>query len=78
MWGGLTTKEKRVVSLIADQEAPLYGVEAGQKYGLSRGGATGTLLRKLIDAGDVVRNADSVSRHRLVDPLLARWVRSNI
>jgi hypothetical protein len=42
----------------------------------SRGGTAAKAVGALIDAGDVVEEPSAVSRHRLVDPLFAAWVRA--
>jgi hypothetical protein len=76
LWTSFTPTQRRIVSLIADQQVALYGVDAQARYGLSRGGTVTKAIRSLIDAGDVVEKPGAVSRHRLVDPLFAAWVRA--
>ncbi len=76
LWTSHAPTQRRIVSLIADGQTPLYGVDAQTRYGLSRGGTAAKAIRTLIDAGDVVEEPSAVSRHRLVDPLFAAWVRA--
>lgn len=73
-WGALSGTQKRIALLIADDTTPLYGSEAGNRYGLGRGGAVGSALSKMVDSGDVVEDTSTVSRHRMVDPLFAYWL----
>lgn len=76
LWTSHAPTQRRIVTLIADGQTPLYGVDAQTRYGLSRGGTAAKAIRTLIDAGDVVEEPSAVSRHRLVDPLFAAWVRT--
>jgi hypothetical protein len=68
IWTGLPTGQRRVLASLANGE-PLYG--SRRLNGGSRGGGTKAALGALIERGEV-----AASDHRIVDPLLADWVRS--
>lgn len=73
LWAELPAGQRKVLALIA-ADRPLNGVAAQREFNLPRGGGVRTTVQALIDRGDVVPDRDRASRHRLVDPLLARWV----
>jgi uncharacterized protein len=72
-WDALSTTQRRVLSAIAVDDAPLYSAAAGARHGTSKG-ATGPALRPLVDSGEVEAVADATTGHRVVDPLLRTWV----
>jgi hypothetical protein len=73
-WSSLRSSERRAVLAIATGQAP-YARATQRRVGGSRGGAMEHAIRSLIDAGDLVEDARSGTGYRLVDPLLAHWVR---
>jgi hypothetical protein len=75
LWSSLNAGQRRAITTIAENASPLYGQAAQARVGGTRGGATTTALRSLIDAGEVVQDKARPTGHRVVDPLLAYWVR---
>lgn len=71
VWSGLPTGQRRVLAQVADNTAGLYSVNASG----GRGGSVGSALAALVDRGEVVPDATARTGHRVVDPLLALWVR---
>ena len=67
IWTGLPTGQRRVLASLANGE-PLYA--SRRSNGGSRGGGTKAALTALIDRGEV-----AASDQRIVDPLLAEWIR---
>jgi hypothetical protein len=76
IWTALSVSQRRALAAIGDDDGPLYGRAAGLRHGGSRGGALQAAVRGLVDRGEVVEAAARSTGHRLVDPLLAAWVRS--
>jgi uncharacterized protein len=70
LWAELPGGQRRVLAAIAQQEPP-YARQAGG----SRGGAVRSSLQRLLDRGDLVLEDSARSGYRVVDPLLAGWVR---
>jgi uncharacterized protein len=75
LWTGLPTGQRRVLTLVAENRVPLYGAAAARALGGSRGGAVRAAVQGLEDRGEIV-DAPTVSGHRVVDPLLAAWIRA--
>ena len=71
LWTDLPTTQRRVLVAISEQNRP-YGRSAAG----SRGGAVRSALMRLTDRGDLVKDADQHSGYRVVDPLLAAWIRT--
>jgi hypothetical protein len=72
LWSGLPSSQRRVLTLIAEGlERPF----ARNATATDRGGGTRAALDALIDRADIVAATDSVSRYRVVDTLLAIWLR---
>lgn len=71
VWSGMPTGQQRVLAQVADNTAGLYAARAAG----GRGGSVGSALAVLADRGEVVPEPAARTGHRLVDPLLARWVR---
>lgn len=72
IWSGLPTGQRRVLTAVAENRAPLYA--SGGRAG-SRGGAIATAAAALRDRGEIVSAPSARTRHRVVDPLLAAWLR---
>jgi hypothetical protein len=70
LWTDLPSGQRRVLAAICDQARPYGRGAAG-----SRGGAVRSALLRLVERGDLVMDAAAVSGYRVVDPLLAAWVR---
>lgn len=70
MWSGLPSGQRRVLVQVAENTAGLYAVGTA-----GRGGSVGTALAALADRGEVVADATARTGHRVVDPLLALWLR---
>jgi uncharacterized protein len=75
IWTALSVSQRRALTAIALDEGPLYGRAAGRRQGGSRGGALQAAVRGLVDRGEVVEDPARRTGHRVVDPLLAAWVR---
>lgn len=73
-WSGSSTSQRRVLAAIAEDQAPLYA--ADRRHGGSRGGAVRTAARVLEDRGEVVPDSSAVTGFRVVDPLLADWIKA--
>ena len=71
VWTALPTGQRRLLVQVAVDNAGLYA--SGQ--GGSRGGSIGSALLALVDRGEVVPDPDRRTGHRVVDPLLALWLR---
>lgn len=75
VWRGLRATQQGVLAAVADDPGALLSGPVLHDHGLRRGGGTSTALRVLVDAGLVVRDDGRATRHRVVDPLLAVWLR---
>lgn len=76
VWRGLPATQQGVLAAVADDTGALFSASVLFDHGLRRGGGTSTALRALIDTGMVVRDDRRATRHRVVDPLLALWLRA--
>ena len=70
VWSALPTGQRRVLVQVAENGAGLYAVGTA-----GRGGSVGTALTALVDRGEVVADRAARTGHRIVDPLLALWLR---
>jgi uncharacterized protein len=71
-WTALAVGQRRVLTRIAEGVAGLYsGDEPGGRSGSNR-----TAVRALADRGEVVPDRTTRTGYRVVDPLLALWLRS--
>ena len=71
IWSGLPTGQRRVLGQIADNTAGLYAVSGAG----GRGGSVGSALSALTARGEVLPDPTARTGARVVDPLLALWVR---
>lgn len=71
LWGSLSSNERRVLTTIAEGEAGLYA-RGGPG---PRGGSVTGAVKRLESLGEIVEAPAMPSGWRVVDPLLARWVR---
>jgi uncharacterized protein len=76
MWSALTAGQRRALTAIAENPGALYSHAVQARVGGTRGGSVTTALRSLIDAGEVTLDPTRATGHRVVDPLLAYWVRA--
>ncbi len=76
VWRGLPATQQGVLTAVADDTGALFSASVLLDHGLRRGGGTSTALRALVDTGTVVRDDRRATRHRVVDPLLALWLRA--
>lgn len=75
VWTKAPAGQRRVLAAVADDVAGLYAATTQKRVGGSRGSAHGHAAQALVDSGDLVRDDGTQTGYRLVDPLLARWVR---
>jgi hypothetical protein len=76
VWSGLPATQQRVLSAVAENTAPLNGAEVRARHGLPKTGANRKAVGALIGAGEIVVSKGAITGHRVVDPLLAAWVRA--
>lgn len=76
VWTKAPAGQKRVLAAVADDLAGLYAATTHERVGGSRGAALQHAAQALEDSGDIVRDKRTQTGYRLVDPLLARWVRA--
>jgi hypothetical protein len=72
-WSALPASQRRVLTAVAEGSESIYA--ATRRHGGSRGGAPQTALEALQDRGEIVEAPTTETGYRLVDPLLAAWVR---
>lgn len=72
-WDALTVSQRRALVAVAADEPP-FSQTAARRHGTSKG-ATGKALRTLADTGDIAQSADTRPGWRIIDPLLAEWLR---
>jgi uncharacterized protein len=73
VWTALPASRRRTLTAIAENADALYA--ANRSHGGSRGGTVHTAVRALADRGEIVPDSAARSGQRLVDPLLAAWIR---
>lgn len=73
LWSSLPTYQRRVLAAVADGSERVYA--ASRRHGGSRGAAPGRAIQALLDRGEIVSDAATEPGYRLVDPLLAAWVK---
>lgn len=74
LWDGLSANERRVLAAVASGLSP-YQAEALLMAGLASASSAQRSARTLLDRAILER--DEVEALRVLDPLLARWVRRN-
>ena len=75
VWTKAPASQKRVLAAVADDIAGLYAASTQERVGGSRGAALQQAAQGLVDSGDLLKDERTHTGYRLVDPLLARWVR---
>jgi len=73
LWSSLPTYQRRVLAAVADGGERVYA--ANRRHGGSRGAAPGRAIQALLDRGEIIADATAEPGYRLVDPLLAAWVK---
>jgi uncharacterized protein len=76
VWTKAPAGQKRVLAAVADDVGGLYAAATQERVGGSRGAGVQHAAQALVDAGDLVKDDRTHTGFRLVDPLLARWVRA--
>lgn len=76
VWTKASAGQKRVLAAVADDVAGLYALATQERVGGSRGSALQHAAQALVDSGDLIEDGRTQTGYRLVDPLLARWVRA--
>jgi hypothetical protein len=66
--------ERRALLAIATGQAP-YARSTQRMVGGSRGGGMEHAITSLLGGGELVEDPSSPTGYRVVDPLLAHWVR---
>lgn len=74
IWRDLPVGHRRVLALVASDEERPYARTSS--VGGSKGSAVHNALGSLVGRGEIVRERSRTSGYRLVDPLLAAWVRA--
>jgi|GEM_PF-242280 len=74
LWDGLGSNERRVLAAVASGLSP-YQAEARALAGLASASSAQRAVKTLLDRAILER--DEAGSMRIVDPLLARWVRRN-
>jgi hypothetical protein len=73
VWISLPASQRRTLTAIAENADALYA--ASRTHGGSRGGTVHAAVQALADRGEIVPDPAARSGQRLVDPLLAAWIR---
>ncbi len=74
-WTVLSASERRALLAISAGQSP-YARSTQRQVGGSRGGAMEHAIRTLLDAGELVEDSSASTGYRVVDPLLAYWIRA--
>jgi hypothetical protein len=75
VWDMCSDLERRILKTIAQRTVPLSGREAELRFGLAKSGSTQTAVGRLVRDGTLVADETTRSGYRVVDPLLAGWLR---
>lgn len=73
IWGSLSPVERGVAEAVAMADQGLTARATLERFGLTKGAAPAAASR-LVATGVLVEDTARPTRHRLVDPLFARWV----
>lgn len=74
VWTGLSAGQRRVLTAVAENDDGIYA--ASRRHGGSRGGSAKSATDVLLDNGEIYADRATATGYRLVDPLLAAWIRS--
>jgi hypothetical protein len=72
-WSSLPIYQRRVLTAVAENTERIYA--ASQRHGGSRGAAPRRGIEGLRDRGEIVDDVTSETGYRVIDPMLAAWVR---
>lgn len=72
LWSGLPATQRRALTVVAEGRGRPFARDTG----LGRGGGTRAALDALEARADIAADPRSVSGYRVVDPLLAAWLRA--
>jgi len=72
LWSGLPTAQRRVLTLVGEETTSPFSRNAPT----DRGRGTRDALDALLERADITSDPTSVSRYRVVDPMLAAWLRA--
>jgi len=72
LWSSLPPSQRRALTLVAEGRHRPFAREAG----LGRGGGTRAALDSLVARADIAADPASVTGYRVVDPMLAAWLRA--
>lgn len=75
IWDTSTDLERRVLKVIAHRTVALGGREAAERFGLAKSGSSRLAVERLYGDGHVMPDDATRTGWRLVDPLLAAWLR---
>ncbi len=75
VWTRVSETQRRVLAAVSDDVAGLYSAATRARVGGARGGYLKQSVRALLDSGDLLEDPSTRTGNRLVDPLLALWVR---
>lgn len=75
VWDMCSDLERRILKTVAHRTVALAGKEAEARFGLAKSGSTQTAVDRLVRDGTLVADETTRSGHRVVDPLLAGWLR---
>lgn len=74
IWSSLTVGQRRMLALVAEDRDRPYS--RSSSVGGSKGSAVRQSLETLVELGEIVKDQAHLSGYRVVDPLLASWVRA--
>jgi hypothetical protein len=75
LWEASTDLERRVLKVIAQRTVALGGRDAAERFGLAKGGSSRTAVDRLFGDGHLMRDEETRTGWRIVDPFLAAWLR---
>lgn len=75
VWDTCSELERRILKAVANREVGLTSREAAIRFGLAKSGSTRLAVDRLVRDGTLVLDDATRSGYRVVDPLLAAWLR---
>lgn len=75
VWDRCSDLERRILKTIAQRTVALGSREAATRFGLGKGGSTQVAVDRLVGDGTLVADETTRTGWRVVDPLLAAWLR---
>lgn len=77
LWDACSELERRILKAVAFRTFALGSRDAAERFGLVKGGSTRLAVARLVREGTLVADATTRSGYRVVDPLLAGWLRGD-